>query len=273
MLTSQSIASLATALAIAQGRITGALKDSTNPFFTSKYADLASCWDACRAALSENGLSIVQGTRRGENIKIEWDTTDQKSGETTHYTVETQETVIVTMLLHSSGEWMLSELPLIPRDASPQGVGSAITYGRRYALCALVGVAQVDDDGNGASGRGHVDVQRASQALHRPATPAKVLDEYDQSIPYDDPIPQHSGVQTRLDPEKVVEGLKAQASAAPSAQIRRATEAQIGLLKKKLTRAGLHEADVFQAFKIGGWDEVKMAMVDKIIAYLEGAAQ
>jgi len=57
---SEQINELATALAKAQGKITGALKDSANPFYKSRYADLASVWDACRAALSENGLAVVQ---------------------------------------------------------------------------------------------------------------------------------------------------------------------------------------------------------------------
>jgi hypothetical protein len=61
--------------------------------------------------------------------------------------------VVVTTLLHASGQWIRSHLPMIPRDASPQGMGSALTYGRRYGFAAIVGVAQVDDDGNQASGR------------------------------------------------------------------------------------------------------------------------
>lgn len=130
---SEEINELAGALAKAQGKITGALKDSANPFFKSKYADLASVWDACRSALSENGLAVVQQTEADE------------SG-----------VMVITTLAHSSGQWMRSSLRLQPKDASPQGIGSAITYGRRYALAAAVGVAQVDDDGNAASGRAGV---------------------------------------------------------------------------------------------------------------------
>jgi hypothetical protein len=150
---SESINELAMALSKAQSEITGAKKDSKNPFFGSNYADLASCWDACREALSANGLAVLQTTSRGEPVTIQWETMDKESGEVTQYKVDTVETVIVTTLLHSSGQWISSPLPMIPRDASPQGIGSAITYGRRYGLCAMVGVAQVDDDGNTASGR------------------------------------------------------------------------------------------------------------------------
>ena len=57
---SESIANLAKALSIVQGKLTYAKKDSANPFFKSKYADLESVWDACRDLLSANGLAVVQ---------------------------------------------------------------------------------------------------------------------------------------------------------------------------------------------------------------------
>nr|WP_294525800.1 ERF family protein [uncultured Rhodopila sp.] len=169
METSSSIASLAAALSAAQGEITGARKDSTNPFFTSKYADLASCWEACRAPLAKNGLSVVQTIARGEPVRIEWETKNEKTGEIQSFAVDTVETVVITTLMHASGEWIRSPLPMIPRDASPQGIGSAITYGRRYGLTALLGIAQVDDDGHGAShGEGRYAAPRGASkaAVH-----------------------------------------------------------------------------------------------------------
>lgn len=128
---SETIGALAAALSKAQAGITGALKDSANPFFKSKYADLASCWDACRRQLTENGLAVVQTIR-----------------------TENDESLLVTTLAHSSGEWIRSELPIRAKDASPQAQGSAITYARRYALAAIVGLAQIDDDAEAAQGRG-----------------------------------------------------------------------------------------------------------------------
>jgi hypothetical protein len=136
MQTSETINELAAALAKAQGEITGALKDSSNPFFKSKYADLASCWDACRSALSKNGLAVTQFPM----------------------TTEQHHTYLVTSLLHTSGQWMRSSLEVTPKDDSPQAMGSALTYARRYALTAVVGVAQVDDDGNAASGRSNGEI-------------------------------------------------------------------------------------------------------------------
>src|SRR5271166_65459 len=97
---SQSLNELASALAKAQGKITGALKDSANPFFKSKYADLAACWDACRDALSENGLAVMQPA----------EVDDQGVA------------VITTLLVHASGQWVRSVLKMAPKDGSPQAV-------------------------------------------------------------------------------------------------------------------------------------------------------
>lgn len=178
---SAEIDKLAGALAKAQGKITGALKDSSNPFFKSKYADLASCWDACREALSENELAVMQPTMKGNPVTIKWDTTDQETGEVKNYSVESHELIIRTMLVHSSGQWVRSDLPLVPRDVTPQGIGTAISYGRRYALCAMVGVAQVDDDGNAASGRDDRTQKQRDTHSPKPDTSAvstKVANDY-----------------------------------------------------------------------------------------------
>lgn len=127
METSENINEIATALAKAQGQIEAALKDKTNPHLRSKYADLASVWDACRHQLSSNGIAIVQAPETTEKgVSIE------------------------TLLCHSSGQWVKSSC-FIPVDKyTAQGFGSAITYARRYSLAAFVGVAPDDDDGNGA---------------------------------------------------------------------------------------------------------------------------
>ena len=126
---SESIAKLATALSIVQGKLTHAKKDSANPFFKSKYSDLESVWDACRSLLAENGLAVMQFP-----------------GEFVDGTMS-----LNTVLTHSSGEYMsyLMSVPMTKMDA--QGAGSCISYMRRYALAAVVGVVQADDDGNAAS--------------------------------------------------------------------------------------------------------------------------
>ena len=127
---SESIALLAGALAKAQLQIEPASKNATNPHFRSHYADLASIWDACRGPLNTNGLSIVQFPCDGEVGR----------------------TGLCTMLLHSSGEFISEVVTTRSQKDDPQGLGSALTYLRRYALAAVVGVtATEDDDGNAAS--------------------------------------------------------------------------------------------------------------------------
>lgn len=125
---SDSIAALSAALAKAQADIEGATKGKTNPHFKSAYADLASVWDACRAALTKNGLAILQPVA-AEDAKV----------------------TVTTILTHSSGEWVSSDLTMTATQHTPQGIGSCITYARRYALASMVGVAPEDDDGEAAS--------------------------------------------------------------------------------------------------------------------------
>jgi len=129
---SETIGKLAEALAKAQAVMEGASKSSANPFFKSKYADLASVWDACRKPLSDNGLSVTQ---------------------TCDFIPENPEmVVVVTTLMHSSGEFISGRLAAKPVKQDPQGVGSTITYLCRYSLQSIVGIAPEDDDGNAASG-------------------------------------------------------------------------------------------------------------------------
>jgi len=127
--TSQDIGLLAQALSKAQGQICAAKKDQTNPFYKSKYADLSGIVDAIREPLSKNELAYIQTTKSSD-----------------------QDTVtVITRLIHSSGQWIKGELSMTPTKKDPQGIGSAITYARRYSLAAMVGVVQEDDDGNAAS--------------------------------------------------------------------------------------------------------------------------
>lgn len=126
---STSIKELSTALAIVQGQLTFAKKDSKNPFFKSNYADLESVWDACREQLSLNGLAVMQFPGDYLNGNME----------------------LTTIITHSSGEWISQTMSLPVSKPDAQGAGSAITYMRRYALAAVVGIVQADDDGNSAS--------------------------------------------------------------------------------------------------------------------------
>lgn len=126
---SDQINELATALAKAQGEIKGAIKDSANPFFKSKYADLASVVEAIREPFAKNGLAYIQLTEPSDK----------------------DEARVETVITHSSGQWISSVLALPVTKADAQGFGSALTYARRYGLSAAAGVAPEDDDGNKAS--------------------------------------------------------------------------------------------------------------------------
>lgn len=126
---SETIGELAGALAKAQSIMGNAAKKSNNPFFKSKYADLAEVIETIREPLSSNNLSYTQ------LVDV----------------LESGQMVLTTTLMHSSGEWQSSCYPLNPVKKDPQGEGSAISYARRYGLSAMVGVAQEDDDGNAAS--------------------------------------------------------------------------------------------------------------------------
>jgi hypothetical protein len=131
---SNEIGELLSALCKAQAVMQGAIEDSANPYFKSKYADLTSVWEACRGPLTKNGLSVVQTIQvfNGSNC-------------------------LVSLLGHTSGQWIKSIIPIKPNKDDIQALGSAITYCRRYTLSALVGVAPVDDDGEGAMSRKRTD--------------------------------------------------------------------------------------------------------------------
>jgi hypothetical protein len=128
MAASEQLNELAAALSKTQAMLQGAVKDAKNDHFKSRYADLASCWDACRDALAANGLSVVQ-LPEGDGSVV----------------------TMTTMLIHASGQWVACTGTFRPTKADPQGLGSCITYARRYQLCAIVGISPEDDDGNAAS--------------------------------------------------------------------------------------------------------------------------
>ena len=133
MMQSESIAELSTALAKAQSGMKAAVFNKTNPHFKNKYADLTAVLDAIRKPLADNGLAITQTPEmRGEAF------------------------CLVTRLCHSSGQWIAGEYPL-PAQATPQQLGSALTYARRYSLSAIACIAaDEDDDAEGARKDGQV---------------------------------------------------------------------------------------------------------------------
>jgi len=119
---------IAAALAAAQAQMGKALKSASNPHFKSKYADLASVVDAAMPALNANGIAVVQPMAETDLGRS-----------------------VVTKFIHESGEVLECSIPLIVGKNDMQGLGSAITYARRYGLMALAGIAPEDDDGNAAA--------------------------------------------------------------------------------------------------------------------------
>ena len=118
-----------------QAVLDAAKKDSDNPYFKSKYADLATCLQTAKKPLADNGLSISQ-----------------------HCTFDGNFVQCVSVLGHVSGQMMVSTLTIPVSKKDAQGIGSSITYARRYALSSIVGIAQKDDDGNGSVGVTQEDI-------------------------------------------------------------------------------------------------------------------
>ncbi len=158
---SDNISELAKALAAAQAEMKPAPKDSQNPYFKSSYADLATCWEAARGPLTKNGLSVVQLTtpgNDGSSVNVE------------------------SVLLHTSGEWIKGVLQVKLAKQDPQGLGSALTYGRRYGFMALIGLAPADDDGEAAAGRVQQKAQPQAATQQPPQRPAQEQQQADPAL-------------------------------------------------------------------------------------------
>lgn len=154
-LQSAEIGEIAAALSVAQAEINPAEKNSTNPHLKNKYANISAIYDAVREVLPKHGLCVVQ-------------TMLPTDGTRAH---------VRTTLAHKSGQWFASECVMpLDRQGGAQGMGSAITYARRYSLSAILGVvADEDDDGNGAQGRNNkaqIEKDRAAAKANNPNPPS-----------------------------------------------------------------------------------------------------
>lgn len=147
---SEQLNELFSALSKAQGMIKPAEKDNTNPFLKNKYSTLDACWSACREALSANGLSVTQSLVKEEG-----------------------QLALCSVLAHASGQYITSTMPLLIMKQDPQSLGSALTYAKRYLLCAQVGLTSgdVEDDGEKA-----MEPHRAPESPKKQSGPT--LDEF-----------------------------------------------------------------------------------------------
>lgn len=132
MKTSEQLNELAGALAKAQIEMGNAAFNKVNPHFKNKYADLAAIRDAVVPILAKHNIAVIQPPVMGDGVLI-----------------------VTTRLMHSSGQWIESEYPIINDTGKPQAMGSALTYARRYSLAAICGIAsEEDDDGEAAQAHG-----------------------------------------------------------------------------------------------------------------------
>ena len=156
MKTSETVAKIQAALIKAQSEMTGAVKDSANPFFKSNYADLTSVIKAIKEAWTNNKIGYAQ------------------------FPISTEQGVgVQTRLMHESGEWIEHEFVLPLPKYDPQSAGSAITYARRYALQAIAGIPSVDDDAELAMSRHVVDTHITVTEFN---AMKKLLDETEADI-------------------------------------------------------------------------------------------
>jgi ERF superfamily protein len=172
---SENIAELAAALSKLQSALEGAKKDSTNPYYKSKYADLEAVWAAARPLLAPNGLAVTQ---------------------TMGFVIPDPQlppiTTLETTLMHISGQWKAGEMPLFLKQLDAQGQGSAITYARRYCFAAILGIIQTDDDAESATPRStyaktETPKNNSSEVHSKPTTAPKAEAGASQSpaLPYE----------------------------------------------------------------------------------------
>lgn len=142
---SSDLKELFTALAKAQSEMEIAGKRSKNPFFKSKYADLAEIVRASRVYLSKYGLSVIQQILPNND----------------------GHSILHTILAHSSGEWISSQMKIVPQKSDIQALGSYITFLRRYSYAALVGIVTSDDDDDGEMAVSHEQFPRTIKEVSK----------------------------------------------------------------------------------------------------------
>lgn len=163
MRTSENVTEIFKALGIAQAAFTTVAKENENPFFKSKYADFTSIVEMLRPILGKNGLSFVQMP-----------------------SLEGERMVLVTRICHQSGQWIESSCPIKTQKEDPQSLGSAVTYFRRYALSATLGIATGEGDDDAERGMNRGEERPSTDSIRKlllgfeklGVGSAKILDKY-----------------------------------------------------------------------------------------------
>ena len=216
MLTSEHIDAIGGALAKAQAELSNPPKNKTNPHFNSKYVDLSDGMDVIRKCLGKHQIAVVQATKSEEGIII-----------------------LHTRLLHSSGQWIESTYPVCGLDTH-QKMGSALTYARRYAIFAMVGVAgEDDDDGNSAA------VAKAAPKKAAPKVEVKT-----SPAPAESPVSASNQMEVGLTPEASEEVLNDMLDSLIACESRADLQAWAEVNKsKKGQLLPAHQKEVLEAFK------------------------
>lgn len=217
MLTSEQINEIGGALAKAQSELSNPPKNKTNPHFNSKYVDLSDGMDVIRKALGKHQIAVIQATKAEEGIII-----------------------LHTRLLHSSGQWVESTYPVCGLDTH-QKMGSALTYARRYAIFAMVGVAgEDDDDGNTAA---------IAKSAPKKAAP-KVEVQAPPPPPENANMPASKQMDVGLTPEASEEVLNDMLDSLIACESRSELQAWAEENKSKKSRLlPAHQKEVLEAFK------------------------
>lgn len=170
-----SLKNLAAALIKAQLDMDPLHKDAKNPHLNSKYATLAGVQEVALPALGKYEIAVMQ------SVSTDWN----ESGALVR--------VGCTLIHAPSGESVVNEIALRPTKSDPQGIGSAITYGRRYLLMAMAGLAPEDDDGNEASGKQAKQPQAQPQRPNASPTPSHRQPEATQTPASNGNVPTGNG--------------------------------------------------------------------------------
>lgn len=223
MKTSESILKISKALLAAQKKMGAAIKGQKNNYYGQSYADLNAVMAACKDHLNDNGILVLQPIMGS---------------------------VVETMLLHESGEWVSSETPIVVKEEhDPQKLGSAITYARRYGLQSMVFIPAEDDDGNAAS---NINTGKSTPAT-RKAWSIK------EQKPIDSPVKSQAATDDSVTPQPVVHPKVMKGSEHP------ATEKQIKLIAMLLDKKGQRDEDLKAKYKVTSKKDLTIVQASTII--------
>ncbi len=203
---SEQVDKIIPALLKAQAKLEHASKDSSNPHFKSKYADLATVLDTCKPVLEEFKLGF---THQRESTEL---------GE-----------YLITTLWHETGQFLSSRSKLKPTKEDPQGYGSAMTYARRYDLSALIGLASEDDDGNAASAEPAPAKSYFKNAAERNTYTANIKQSFENSETADE---LNTIIELEKDKLKAIESSGNNYDAMAVDEIRKTYKKRIALIKQ-----------------------------------------